>query len=559
MNTTSPAPQGLYRPEHEHDSCGVAFVVDMYGRRSRGIVDQAIAALVNLEHRGAVGAEINTGDGTGLLIQIPDRFLREVMREEQGVELPEAGAYATGLCFLPQSRMLAMDAARMVERIAAEQGVSVIAWREVPVDDSTVGAIARDAQPTIWQIFVKAGGPDGGLLAGLELERRCFVVRKRCEHELGSRAPGTGEPGTETVYFPSLSPRTLVYKGMLTENQLPEFYPDLRDERLESALGIVHSRFSTNTFPAWPLAHPFRYVAHNGEINTVRGNENWMRARESLMESEHIADLGAALPICTPGGSDTARFDEALELLTLAGRPLPHAVLMMVPEAWERHETMDPARRAFYQYHASLMEAWDGPASITFTDGTVIGAVLDRNGLRPSRIWVTDDGLGIMAAEVGVLDIPQDKVVTTTRLRPGRRFLVATSQGRIIDDEEIKAGLAAEQPYQRWLDEGMVRLEDLPQVRHEIMSHERVVLRQRVFGYTEEELRILVAPMAATGAEALGSMGTDSPLPVLSDRARMLFDYFAQRFAQVTNPPLDAIREELVTSYGVTLGPEGDL
>ena len=556
---TTPGPQGLYRPEHEHDSCGVAFVVDMYGRQSRDIVEKAIAALVNLEHRGAVGAEANTGDGTGLLIQIPDLFLREVMREEQNTELPQAGAYATGLCFLPQSRMLAMDAMRMVERIAAEQHVSVIGWREVPVDDSSVGAIARDAQPTIHQIFVKAAGPDGALLTGIDLERRCFVVRKRCEHELGSKGPGMGDLGSETVYFPSLSPRTMVYKGMLTEKQLPDFYLDLQDERVESALGIVHSRFSTNTFPAWPLAHPFRYVAHNGEINTARGNENWMRARESLMTSEHIEDLQAALPICTPGGSDTARFDETLELLTLAGRPLPHAVLMMVPEAWERHEKMDPAKRAFYEFHASLMEAWDGPASITFTDGTVIGAVLDRNGLRPSRIWVTDDGLVVMASEVGVLDIPQDKVVTKTRLRPGRMFLVDTEQGRIIDDEEIKTSLAAEHPYRRWLDDGITRLEDLPEVSHEIMSHERVVLRQRVFGYTEEELRLLVSPMAVTGAEAIGSMGTDTPLPVLSQRSRMLFDFFAQRFAQVTNPPLDAIREELVTSYGVTLGPEGDL
>ena len=557
--TTTAARKSLYRPEYEHDSCGVAFVVDMYGRKSRDIVEKALAALVHLEHRGAVGAETNTGDGTGLLIQIPDLFLREVMREEQNIELPEAGAYATGLCFLPQSRMLAMDAVRMVERIAAEQGVSVIGWREVPVDDFSVGAIARDAQPTIHQIFVKAAGPDGTLLTDRALERRCFVVRKRCERELGSRAPGVGDPGTESVYFPSLSPRTFVYKGMLTEKQLPEFYRDLQDERVESALGIVHSRFSTNTFPAWPLSHPFRYVAHNGEINTARGNENWMRAREALMTSDVIEDLPAALPICTPGGSDTARFDEALELLTLAGRPLPHAVLMMVPEAWERHETMDPARRAFYEYHASLMEAWDGPASITFTDGTVIGAVLDRNGLRPSRIWVTDDGLVVMASEVGVLDIPQDKVVSKTRLRPGRMFLVDTGRGKIIDDDEVKSELAAAHPYRQWLDRGMVRFEDLPRVEHQVMSHERVVLRQRVFGYTEEELRILLTPMATTGAEALGSMGTDTPLPVLSDRARMLFDFFAQRFAQVTNPPLDAIREELVTSYGVTLGPEGDL
>src|SRR5699024_10086428 len=447
-------PRGLYRPEYEHDSCGVAFVVDMHGRRSRDIVEKALAALANLEHRGAVGAETNTGDGTGLMIQIPDRFLREIMREEHDVELPEAGAYATGLCFLPQSRMLAMDAQRMVERIAAEQGVTVIGWREVPVDDSSVGAIARDAQPRIVQIFVRAAGPGGAPLTDLALERKCFVVRKRCEHELGSKGAGRGDLGSETVYFPSLSPRTFVYKGMLTETQLPDFYVDLRDQRVESALGIVHSRFSTNTLPAWPLAHPFRYVAHNGEINTARGNENRMRARESLMEREEIEDLSAALPICTPGGSDTARFDEALELLTLAGRPLPHAGLMMVSEAWERHETMDPDTRAFYEFHASLMESWDGPASITFTDGTVIGAVLDGNGLRPSRIWPTDGGLVVMASEVGVLDIPQERIVSKTRLRPGRMFLVDTAQGRIIEDEEIKTGLAREDPYREWLDRG---------------------------------------------------------------------------------------------------------
>ena len=396
--TTPPSRQGLYRPEYEHDSCGVAFVVDMHGRKSRDIVDKAIKALINLEHRGAVGAEANTGDGTGILVQVPDRFLREVVE----FDLPKAGQYATGLCFLPQSRMLTMDSMRMVERIAAEQGVTVIGWREVPFDDSGLGAISRDAMPTIMQIFVKAAGEDGALLSDVALERKCFVVRKRCEHELGSQGAGQGEIGSETVYFPSLSPRTMVYKGMLTEKQLPEFYLDLQDERFESALGIVHSRFSTNTFPAWPLAHPFRYVAHNGEINTARGNENWMRAREALMESAEIADLNQALPICTPGGSDTARFDEALELLTLSGRELPHAVLMMIPEAWERHDKMDPAKRAFYEYHASMMEAWDGPASVTFTDGTVIGATLDRNGLRPSRVWVTDDGLVVMASEVGV-------------------------------------------------------------------------------------------------------------------------------------------------------------
>ena len=556
---TNTGPNGLHRPEYEHDNCGVAFVVDIHGRKSRDIVDKAVSALINLEHRGAVGAEANTGDGTGIMIQVPDRFLREVMHDEYEVDLPEPGAYATGLAFLPQSRMLTMDAMRMVERIAAEEGVSVIAWRDVPVDDNGIGAISRDAQPTIKQIFVKAAGEDGRLLTDVDLERRCFVLRKRCEHELGSKGAGPGDLGSETVYFPSLSPRTFVYKGMLTEKQLPSFYADLRDERVESALGIVHSRFSTNTFPAWPLAHPFRYVAHNGEINTARGNENWMRAREALMHSADLPELEKTFPICTPGGSDTARFDEALELLTLGGRSLPHAVLMMVPEAWERNLSMDPAKRAFYEFHASLMEAWDGPASITFTDGTVIGAVLDRNGLRPSRIWVTEDGLVVMASEVGVLDIPQEKVVRKTRLQPGRMFLVDTAEGRIIGDEEIKTELAGLHPYQEWLDQGLTALDALPQVSSPVMAHDRVVLRQRVFGYTGEELRLLVTPMAQKGAEALGSMGTDTPIAVLSSRARTLFDYFAQRFAQVTNPPLDAIREELVTSHRAVLGPQSNL
>ncbi|MDT5206120.1 MAG: glutamate synthase large chain, partial [Mycobacterium sp.] len=400
---------------------------------------------------------------------------------------------------------------------------------------------------------------------GMQLERRAYVIRKRAEHELGTKGPGQDGPGRETVYFPSLSGQTFVYKGMLTTPQLKAFYLDLQDQRLTSALGIVHSRFSTNTFPSWPLAHPFRRIAHNGEINTVTGNENWMRAREALIETDVFGDDGAAgnpvklFPICTPGASDTARFDEALELLHLGGRSLPHAVLMMIPEAWERHPSMDPARRAFYQYHASLMEPWDGPASMTFTDGTIVGAVLDRNGLRPSRIWVTDDGLVVMASEAGVLDLDPAKVVRRMRLQPGRMFLVNMTEGRIVSDEEIKAELAAEQPYQEWLDKGLIPLAELPQGNYERMLEHRVVLRQLVFGYTYEELNMLVAPMARTGAEPIGSMGTDTPVAVLSQRPRMLYDYFQQLFAQVTNPPLDAIREEVVTSVQGTLGPEGDL
>ncbi|MEY2570571.1 MAG: glutamate synthase large chain, partial [Acidimicrobiaceae bacterium] len=419
----------------------------------------------------------------------------------------------------------------------------VLGWRDVPVDDSMIGLQAKAVEPTFRQVFL-ASTVEGE--RGIELDRRCFVARKRFEHETA-------------VYFPSLSCRTLVYKGMLSTQQLVEFFPDIADERFESALVLLHSRFSTNTFPSWPLAHPYRMVAHNGEINTVMGNENWMRAREALLHTDLIPGLDRAFPICTAGASDTARFDEALELLHLGGRSLPHAVLMMIPEAWENHESMASAKRAFYQFHAAVMEPWDGPASIAFTDGTVIGAVLDRNGLRPSRYWVTDDGLVVMASEVGVLDIEPSKIVQKGRLQPGKMFLVDTSQGRIIDDEELKSDLAAANPYDEWLHAGQVHLDDLPERFFLTPQHGSVVREQRVFGYTTEELRILVTPMAKNAYEALGSMGTDTPIAVLSDRPRLLYDYFSQLFAQVTNPPLDAIREELVTSLGATLGPEGNL
>ncbi|MCV7218451.1 glutamate synthase large subunit [Mycobacterium crocinum] len=544
-----PRSVGLYNPAFEHDSCGVAMVVDMHGRRSRDIVDKAITALLNLEHRGAAGAEPHSGDGAGILLQVPDSFLRAVV----DFDLPEEGSYATGIAFLPQSSRDALTACEGVEKIVEAEGLEVIGWRDVPTDDSSLGALSRDAMPTFRQVFI-------GGASGIELERKAYVIRKRAEHELGNKGPGQDGPGRETVYFPSLSGQTFVYKGMLTTPQLKAFYLDLQDDRLESALGIVHSRFSTNTFPSWPLAHPFRRVAHNGEINTVTGNENWMRAREALIKTDIFGtDVEKVFPVCTPGASDTARFDEVLELLHLGGRSLAHAVLMMIPEAWERNESMDPARRAFYQYHGSLMEPWDGPASVCFSDGTVVGAVLDRNGLRPSRIWVTEDGLVVMASEAGVLDLDPSTVVKRMRLQPGRMFLVDTAQGRIVSDEEIKAELASAEPYQEWLDDQQFHLDDLPQGPYVRMPHHRVVLRQQAFGYTYEELNLLVAPMARTGAEPLGSMGTDTPIAVLSSRPRMLFDYFQQLFAQVTNPPLDAIREEVVTSLQGTVGPEGDL
>ncbi|GII76914.1 glutamate synthase [Sphaerisporangium rufum] len=534
-----PEPQGLYHPAQEHDACGVAMVADVAGRRSHDIVVKALTALCNLDHRGAKGSEPDTGDGAGILTQMPDAFLRG----SAGFPLPPAGAYAAGIAFLPLDEQARQIAVSLIEEIAAEEGLTVLGWRDVPIDTAHAGPSARAVMPFFRQLFVAA--PDGR--TGVELDRTAFCLRKRAEHEAD-------------VYFPSLSSRTIVYKGMLTTPQLEPFFPDLSDPRFESAIALVHSRFSTNTFPSWPLAHPYRYVAHNGEINTVKGNRNWMRAREAMLATDLIpGDLARLFPICDPDASDTASFDECLELLHLGGRSLPHAVLMMIPEAWENHTEMDAARRAFYEYHSTSMEAWDGPASITFSDGTLVGAVLDRNGLRPGRFWVTDDGLVVLASEAGVLDIEPARVVRKGRLQPGRMFLVDTARGKIIEDDEIKAELAAEHPYGEWLHAGLVRFEELPERQRPIVTHEALVRRQQTFGYTEEELRVILSPMARNGAEPIGSMGTDSPVAVLSEKPRLLFDYFSQLFAQVTNPPLDAIREELVTSLQTTIGPEGNL
>ncbi|HWH28824.1 MAG TPA: glutamate synthase large subunit [Mycobacteriales bacterium] len=550
MTSACPAPQGLYDPANEHDACGVAFVVDIAGRASHDIVSQGLTALRNLEHRGASGSEPETGDGAGILTQVPDALLRAVLAED-GVDLPPAGHYAVGTAFLPVDDAAAADVRARIERIAAEEGLRTLAWRALPTDPegAGVGRTALSVMPRFEQLLL-AGAPAEGVepLTPYALERRAYVTRKRAEHETAT-------------YFASLSSRTLVLKGMLTTGQLEPFFPDLSDERFASALALVHSRFSTNTFPSWPLAHPYRYIAHNGEINTVKGNRNWMRAREALLRGPHELpdDLSRLFPICTPGASDSASFDEVLELLHMAGRSLPHAVLMMVPEAWENATDMDPVKRAFYEFHASVMEPWDGPACVTFTDGTLIGAVLDRNGLRPSRWYETADGRVILASEVGVLDVEPSQVVRKGRLQPGKMFLVDTAKGRIVDDEEVKAELAAEHPYADWLHAGQVHLDDLPEREHVVYSHESVLRRQQVFGYTEEELRILVAPMAKTGVEPIGSMGTDTPVAVLSERPRLLFDYFSQLFAQVTNPPLDAIREELVTSLSGAVGPEQNL
>ena len=539
--SASPGKQGLYDPANEHDACGVAFVVDIAGRASHDLVEQGLTALRNLEHRGASGSEPDSGDGAGILTQVPDAFYRAVLP----VTLPEH--YVVGTAFLPTNPRAAVDAQLAIEKIAGEEGLQVLTWRDLPIDakGSGLGRTAASVMPVFRQLFLGAADPE---LSQHALERRAYVTRKRAEHETGT-------------YFPSLSSRTVVYKGMLTTGQLEPFFLDLQDERYTSALALVHSRFSTNTFPSWPLAHPYRYIAHNGEINTVKGNRNWMRAREALLRGplELPADLSRLFPICSPGASDSASFDEVLELLHMAGRSLPHAVLMMVPEAWENAPAMDPAKRAFYEFHSSLMEPWDGPACVTFTDGTLIGAVLDRNGLRPGRWWETVDGRVVLASEVGVLDIPSDQVVRKGRLQPGKMFLVDTAAGLVVDDEEVKASLAAEHPYADWLHAGSLHLADLPEREHVIYTHESILRRQQTFGYTEEELRILLTPMAKTGLEPIGSMGTDTPVAVLSEKPRLLFDYFSQLFAQVTNPPLDAIREELVTSLSGSIGPEQNL
>jgi glutamate synthase (ferredoxin) len=547
-----PPAQGLYDPRHEHDACGVGFVVDLKGKKSHTVVAQALTVLKNLLHRGACGSEPNTGDGAGILLQMPDRFLRrECVR--LGIPLPPFSEYGCGLVFLPRDAGQRHRVQALLHSIVDEEGQRLLGWRDVPTDDGPLGATARSVEPVIKQVFVGRGP---AVRDHQHFERKLYIVRKLFEKAI----EGFDITEQKFAYIPSLSSNTLIYKGMLSADQIETMYPDVTDPDVESALALVHQRFSTNTFPSWPLAHPYRYIAHNGEINTLRGNINWMRAREALCRSARFGDeLWKVLPVTREGLSDSATFDNVLEFLVMSGRSLPHAILMMIPEPWQKHESMSPDRRAFYEYHSSLMEPWDGPASIAFTDGTVIGAVLDRNGLRPSRYYVTKDGLVVMASEVGVLDIPPGNVLIKERLHPGRIFLVDTALGRIVDDEEIKAKLAAEHPYADWLRENLVRLEDLPASAMPEAGHETLLQRQIAFGYTHEDLRILLAPMAQRGEEPLGSMGTDTALAVLSNRPRPLYDYFKQLFAQVTNPPLDQIREELVTSMESTIGPERNL
>src|SRR6266581_802807 len=526
MYSAVPPKQGLYDPQFEHDSCGVGFVVDIAGRKSNQIVRKSLQVLMNLQHRGAKGCEANTGDGAGILMQIPHQFYKSECKK-LGFTLPAPGSYGVGMVFLPRDAYSARWCEEIIEAAIVRAGQRLLGWRTVPTNNAPIGDTAKAVEPVFKQVFIEQ---NPYIRSTAEFERKLYLIRKRVEKT-------TAEP-----YFDSLSANTIVYKGMLSAEQIEIYFPDLADPRMESALAVVHQRFSTNTFPSWSLAHPFRYISHNGEINTLRGNINWMKAREALFESglfgEDIRDL---LPVIVEGGSDSAMIDNALEMLVMCGRSLPQAMMMLIPEAWDGHETMSDEKKAFYEYHSCLMEPWDGPASMVFTDGVVIGATLDRNGLRPSRYCVTKDGLVVMASEVGVLDIPAGNILLKGRLQPGKMFLIDTREGRIIDDTELKHKIASEKPYRQWLNENLVRLADLPV--HPVLEpdHATVLLRQQVFGYTHEDLRILMAPMAKNGEEAIGSMGTDTPLAVLSDRQPPLFNYFKQLFAQVTNPPLDAI------------------
>ena len=548
-----PEKQGLYDPQFEHDSCGVGFVVDMFGRKSNAIVRKALQVLINLQHRGAKGCEINTGDGAGILIQVPHVFLSEEMKKS-GVVLPEPGKYGVGMVCLPQDDAARRKCEELLEAAVERTGQMLLGWRDVPTNNSEIGNTAKAVEPRFRQIFI---GASSSVKSREELERKLYLIRKRAENAVAA----SDIPDKNYFYLSSLSSNTIVYKGMLSADQMDDYFPDLVHPRVESALGVVHQRFSTNTFPSWPLAHPFRYISHNGEINTLRGNINWMKARERQFRSafygEDVSDL---LPVLNESGSDSSIFDNAVEMLVMCGRSLPHAMMMCIPEAWDGHKTMSDEKKAFYEFHSCLMEPWDGPASMVFTDGHSIGALLDRNGLRPSRFYVLKDGVVVMASEVGVLDVDPKEIVTKGRLQPGKMFLIDTLEGRIVDDAEIKGKITSAHPYRKWLDQHMIDIASLPAAPElPPPDHETVLARQQLFGYTHEDLRIIMAPMAKNGEEAIGSMGTDTPLAVLSDRAPILFNYFKQLFAQVTNPPLDAIREELVTSMSTALGPELNL
>ena len=549
-----PPKQGLYDPRYEHDACGIGFVVNVKGAKSHEIVDQALTVLENLDHRGACGCEPNTGDGAGILMQVPHAFLRDACADV-GFDLPSPGQYGVGMIFLPPDAQQQRQCMAQLESIVEREGQTVLGWRDVPTVNADLGATALSCEPAIKQIFVAR---DAGLSDDLAFERKLYVIRRSAEN-----AVRYGDaPGGNFFYVASLSYKTLVYKGMLTPRQVSAYFADLSDPRVETALAVIHSRFSTNTFPSWERAQPFRYLIHNGEINTLRGNENWMHARQAMLASELFGDdLPKLFPVLQADGSDSAIFDNCLEFLALGGRPLSQSMMMMIPEPWENHESMADEKRAFYEYHSSLMEPWDGPASIAFTDGVRVGAVLDRNGLRPSRYYVTKDDLVIMASEVGVLEVEPERVLLKQRLQPGRMFLVDTEQGRIISDEEIKHGAAREHPYRQWLDDHLVHFDELPEAHEEppVHDHGATLQRQQAFGYSFEDLRVNIGPMAVNQIQPVGSMGTDTPLAVLSDKPQLLYNYFKQLFAQVTNPPLDPIREELITATTLTLGPERNL
>jgi glutamate synthase (ferredoxin) len=551
---SAPPKQGLYDPQFEHDACGLGFVVNMKGAKSHQLVSDALKILVNLDHRGAVGCEPNTGDGAGILIQMPHEFfLAEASK--LGFKLPAPGQYGVGQLFLPKNSGEREAIKLELAKIISDEGQTVLGWRDVPVDNSSLGKTAVAAEPFMAQVFV---GRNPAIKDEAAFERKLYVIRKVAEQKIRY---GGKVPGGNWFYVTSLSARTLTYKGMLMSEQVEKYYADLRNPAVTTALALVHSRFSTNTFPSWDRAHPNRFIAHNGEINTLRGNVNWMKARRVLFASSLFGeDIKKLIPVINTDGSDSAQFDNCVELLVMAGRELPHAMMMMIPEPWENHESMDPERRAFYEFHSCLMEPWDGPASMAFTDGKMIGACLDRNGLRPSRYYVTKDDVVIMASEAGVLPIAPERIASKGRLQPGRMFLVDTEQGRIVTDEELKKKYASAHPYKKWLDENHVLLENLPDpAEATVPDHRKVLQRQQAFGYTFEDLRFIVGPMAQTGVQPLGSMGTDTPLAVLSNKSQLLYNYFKQLFAQVTNPPIDPIREEIVTSTETMLGGEGNL
>jgi glutamate synthase (NADPH) large chain len=549
-----PQSQGLYNPAHEHDACGIGFVANIKGHKSHDIIEKGIQILINLTHRGACGCDPETGDGAGLLIQIPHQFFaREAA--DLGFTLPAAGEYGVGMVFMPVERHERLVTEGILETIVREEGLTVLGWRDTPIDGNAIGRVARSSQPYIQQLFV---GRDSALTAD-QFERKLYVVRKRAEAAVAAETEQL--PNRGMFCIPSLSSRTIVYKGLLLAPQIARFYRELADPDVTSALCLVHQRFSTNTFPTWQLAHPFRYVAHNGEINTLKGNVNWMHARESILESDLFgADLKKLFPIIQPNGSDSQGFDNALELLVQAGRSLPHAMAMLIPEAWDGHPYMDEKKKAFYEYHCSLMEPWDGPAAMAFTDGRVIGATLDRNGLRPARYVVTHDDIVVLASETGVLPVKAENVKRKGRLQPGKMFLIDLEQGRIVSDNEVKDRLASRQPYGEWLKEYQITLDKLPEpARVHGSDHSTLIARQRAFGYTDEDLRMLMTPMAVNGEEPVGSMGVDTPLACLSDKPQPLFNYFKQLFAQVTNPPIDPIREEMVMSLVSYIGREGNI